>query len=377
MTVRGWCPSLHEPMASGDGLLVRVKPRGGRMSAVAARAVAEAAERYGNGVIELTNRANLQIRGLSSDSAKTFAQVMVMQGMAEADPAAERRRTVIASPLADSILALDMEAMLASDTSLAALPAKFGVVVDAGGPISVANASGDIRVIVRDELATIALDGGEAVTCTPGEAVTVTQRLIHAFLATGTPRMRDLDAATRTIVIASGAKQSRVGALPLDCFAPLAMTPVGPFPGAYAVGLPFGQITAATLRHLADLTGMLHLTPWRAVLLEGVTQPPLSPELITDPTDPRPSIAACPGHPACGQASTTTRADAAWLAATGLTHGRTIHVSGCAKGCAHPGSAAITLVGDSGRYHLVRNGRADAVPTRRGLTIEQAAGELG
>ena len=29
---RGWCPSLYAPMASGDGLLVRVKPPGARLT---------------------------------------------------------------------------------------------------------------------------------------------------------------------------------------------------------------------------------------------------------------------------------------------------------------------------------------------------------
>ena len=37
---RGWCPSLYDPMATGDGLLVRVKPPGARLSAAAARALA-------------------------------------------------------------------------------------------------------------------------------------------------------------------------------------------------------------------------------------------------------------------------------------------------------------------------------------------------
>ena len=60
---RGWCPSLFAPMQSGDGLLLRVKPPGGVLAAEAARALAVAATRYGNGVIELGNRASVQLRG--------------------------------------------------------------------------------------------------------------------------------------------------------------------------------------------------------------------------------------------------------------------------------------------------------------------------
>ena len=34
----------------------------------------------------------------------------------------------------------------------------------------------------------------------------------------------------------------------------------------------------------------------------------------------------------------------------------TIHVSGCAKGCARSMPADLTLVGEGGRYGVVRNG---------------------
>ena len=63
--VRGWCPSAHRPMASGDGLLVRVKPRMGRLSAKSMQTVCQLADRYGNGMIDLTSRGNLQIRGVA------------------------------------------------------------------------------------------------------------------------------------------------------------------------------------------------------------------------------------------------------------------------------------------------------------------------
>ena len=59
---RGWCPSLMRPMPSGDGLLARVHPRLGILSAAQLRALAEAARRYGNGHLDVTARGNLQIR---------------------------------------------------------------------------------------------------------------------------------------------------------------------------------------------------------------------------------------------------------------------------------------------------------------------------
>ena len=40
--IKGWCPSLFEPMAAGDGLLVRVKPR---VAGITRGAVARAGRR--------------------------------------------------------------------------------------------------------------------------------------------------------------------------------------------------------------------------------------------------------------------------------------------------------------------------------------------
>ena len=40
----------------------------------------------------------------------------------------------------------------------------------------------------------------------------------------------------------------------------------------------------------------------------------------------------------------------------------TLHISGCAKGCAHPGPTALTLVGDENGAGLVVDGTAKALP---------------
>ena len=60
--IKGWCPTALRPMLSGDGLVVRVRPHGGQLSAAQASGIADLATCYGNGLIDLTGRANLQIR---------------------------------------------------------------------------------------------------------------------------------------------------------------------------------------------------------------------------------------------------------------------------------------------------------------------------
>ena len=129
--IKGWCPTLLSPMESGDGWLARVKPSAGKLSAAAARLIADAARRHGNGHIDLTSRANLQIRGLTPRSAEQFAETIIGAGLASANPSVEAVRNVMASPLGpddptasfDShALARDIEAMLAGEPALGALP---------------------------------------------------------------------------------------------------------------------------------------------------------------------------------------------------------------------------------------------------------------
>ena len=65
--VKGWCPGALRPMLSGDGLIVRIRPFCGAFSLEQARGLADLARRLGNGHIDLTRRANLQLRGLSDE----------------------------------------------------------------------------------------------------------------------------------------------------------------------------------------------------------------------------------------------------------------------------------------------------------------------
>ena len=90
-------------MPSGDGLLVRVKPFGGRLQAAALAALAEAVAAYGNGVVQLTSRGNLQIRGVH-DVPAAFAQARWSPpGWRTPTQAREARRNVIAVPPAATI----------------------------------------------------------------------------------------------------------------------------------------------------------------------------------------------------------------------------------------------------------------------------------
>jgi precorrin-3B synthase len=85
-----------------------------------------------------------------------------------------------------------------------------------------------------------------------------------------------------------------------------------------------------------------------------------------DARDPRRRIVSCPGAPSCASGLISARALAVELASHLPVSGDgvAVHVSGCAKGCAHSGVAPLTIVGTGKGCGLVRNGTARAALQR-------------
>jgi precorrin-3B synthase len=375
-------------MQSGDGLIVRLRLTNGICTAALAHQIAHWSRQWGNGQIDLTNRANLQLRGLSARHLPALQAALAHASLLDATPAAEAVRNVIAGPLAglDPTAILDtrpiaaaLEHRLTTDPTLHALPGKFGFAIDDGGLFPLDTVPADVRFEAHPGPAfTIHLAGSPTQfgPCAPAAVPDIAAGIAHAFLRhPNTPRMRDLPAEAIGLIPAPASPprttHPHLGAHRLGSIAFL------------GIGLPFGRITADDLASLATQT--LHLTPWRAILIPLPTLSDahalagaLNPEaLILDPNDPRRRIAACPGAPACIQATTPTRRDAATLAARlPLGPGIALHLSGCQKGCAHPAPAPVTLVARNGRYDLIRNGTAASSPTLHGLTPDQAASHL-
>ena len=369
VTIKGWCPSAHRAMQSGDGLVARIRPRGGRMSAAQAVAIAELAERYGNGMIDLTGRANLQVRGLRAQGHEALVAALAELALVDADAGIETQRNILVAPFwregdGTQSLAAELERALA-ERSLG-LPAKFGFAVDCGAARLLAQASADIRIEgSADGGLLVRADGaphGRAVTT--ADAIDLALSLATWFLASGGATGGRGRMAAH---IASGAKlpDALAGdALPAPALAP-------PAPGVNAngalVGIAFGQMQSATLKFLGECATSLRLTPWRMILLEGLHEMPEHDGLVADAGDPLLRIAACTGAPACEAAHSETRALAASLAPHLPARAR-LHVSGCAKGCAHPGVADVTLVATADGFDLIRSGTSRDAPSLRGAS---------
>lgn len=358
VVIRGWCPGALRPMDSGDGWVVRIRPPGGRLDGAQAQAIADAAEAHGNGVIELTGRANLQLRGVTPASHAPLIEALRPHGLIDADARAEGRRNIIVTPFADAEadrLAAELaEALAASDL---ALPAKFGFAVDPGAAPILTRDPADIRIEPGPNLRA---DG--ATRAAPYRGPSDALALARWFLDQGgAPSGRGRMAALTARVLPPGAT--------LPAAPPAAPLRPGPHADGLLVGLEFGQIAPETLRRLGRLAP-LRLTPWRMVLIRGARRLPAIPGLILDPHDPRLRLRACPGAPACPQAQAATRPLARALAPL-IPADAVLHVSGCAKGCGWPRAADVTLTATGAGFDLIRHGRAQDAPALRGLDPDQ------
>jgi precorrin-3B synthase len=376
--IKGWCPSALRPMLSGDGLVVRLRPRGGRLSAEQAAGIAELARRCGNGLIDLTSRANLQIRGVREESHQALVAGLDRLGFIDADQAMEAQRNIVVAPFwseGDDTHALAIELEHALPGRELGLPEKFGFAIDCGASRVLAHAPADIRIERgADGALIVRADGaaaGRAVSKT--EAVDNVLSLAKWFVASGGMR----DRRGRMAAHLAG------GAMLPDALAggsKPASTSAAHNPGIYAsgalVGLAFGQMQSETLAVLAGLKPGLRLTPWRMLLVEALREMPQHDGLVTRADDPLLRVVACTGAPACPEAHAETR-DLAMSLAPHLAPDTCLHISGCAKGCAHRNASDVTLVGTPQGFDLVRNGSPRDVPVRRGLTIADLGAFVG
>ena len=369
--IKGWCPGALRPMLSGDGLVVRLRVPQGRLTPAQARGVAGLAARYGNGMLDLSNRGNLQLRGVDPARHEGLIDALRALALIDVDERTERRRNIMVSPFWQAGDDTDFLCQALSAAAQAhALPdvsAKFGYAVDAGPQPVLQADPADIRFERSAQ--------GQLLLCIEGamrgKPVTRATAVTEAIALAEWVRAQGVTRAARAT--ATGAP------LPAGFDCPRQAGQGTPAPGLYPSGAlvacAFGQMEAETLAALAEL-GPLRLTPWRRVLIEGAPRLPDLAGLITAADDPLLRVVACIGAPGCAQGRGETRGLASRLAAV-VPKGQRLHVSGCAKGCAAPRATDLTLTATAPeRYDLIHDGRADAIPDLRGLTPAAIASHL-
>src|SRR5205807_5215808 len=89
---KGWCPGARRPMQAKDGLLVRLRISGGVVPAATMRGIAQAGRAHGNGLFDLSARANLQMRGVRGESMPLLIETLDGLGLIDENAEAEAVR---------------------------------------------------------------------------------------------------------------------------------------------------------------------------------------------------------------------------------------------------------------------------------------------
>nr|WP_228386146.1 nitrite/sulfite reductase [Streptomyces katsurahamanus] len=92
------CPGALRLHTADDGALARVRVPGGVLAADQADALAAAAEQLGDGVLHLTSRGNVQLRGLGAGCGGELAEALGSAGLLPSRHH-ERVRNIVVSPL--------------------------------------------------------------------------------------------------------------------------------------------------------------------------------------------------------------------------------------------------------------------------------------
>jgi precorrin-3B synthase len=396
---RGVCPGLSVPMPTGDGLLVRLLPTG-TIALAAFAALCSAARAHGNGVVEITARGSIQVRGLNADSAMQFAAAVARLDIAAADGIA-----VLASPLSGlddtevlnaGLLAADLRAALTQSSLATELAPKVSVVIDGGGTLTLDELDADVRLravpINGGAMLRVGVggDGASAIELglvTPARGPEAATRLLELIAQRGrAARARDILATEDVAVFRTAiaglipARRRESGLRGNEREKSDAIGRHRLRGGALAcgIGLAFGHADASLLERLAaaaadaGATGV-RAAPGRVLMTIGLTQQSAPCFVacaerlgfIVRADDPRRRVVACAGAPICPSAYIAARAMAPHIAAIAASHGDrtfTIHISGCAKGCAHQAAAALTVVGTPDGCALVSHGTSRDIP---------------
>lgn len=364
------CPgalSLHEAQ---DGLLARVRVPGGRLTASRLLGLADVAEVHAGAVIELTSRANVQLRGVHAEAVDAFAAAIAELGLL---PSAthERVRNIVATPLAGvdredvgvDALVGELDARLCRTARLARLSGRFLFGIDDGRgdivglqPDAWAAHVGDDRWWVGPTA--VVVGAGEVV----GELLSVADEMVtwHSDVW----RVADLPDGGQSLVARTRSGRGEMSPPSFSATQPptgVVRRPDGT--NSVVAHVPLGRLTPQAARTVASAAATgLRITPWRSVVvpdaadvdavLAGLTGAGLVVGLSLWV-----GVSSCTGRPGCAMALADVRSDAAAAVSSGRVtpHGVTtlpVHWSGCERRCGSPATPHVQVVATGAGYDV-------------------------
>ena len=326
------CPGLFYGTPCQDGYLMRIRTPGGILTDQQGEAIASLAEEWNGETIQVTNRANLQLRSIQPLLPPSALVSLQKLGLAAHNPQVDHLRNIMASPTAgidpqeliDTRPLVDaVHTYIQSSPQLAQLPPKLSIGIDGGGRVGIGTASeipwehryNEIQlsaVLVKQGINSaqpnpslenvylhLSLGGDHQLWDTqvlihPQECIPVITALLkvygdylHQFPhSQKKPRMKHLLQDWGLQDYLQRVNDSLSFPLPIGCHTP---TSLGISPYAYlgvhpqlqaglsyiGIHLSLGQLTVKHLRGLVELcrnfgNGELRLTPWQTIVLPHI-----------------------------------------------------------------------------------------------------------
>ena len=320
------CPGVLRLHDAADGRLARVRLPGGRIDARGLRGVAAVA-RLGNGIIELTSRASLQVRGLPADAGERIAAILNAAGLL---PSAshERVRNILASPVAgrhprsvavtDAVVA-ELDHRLCADPALSRLSGRFLFAVDDGAGL-------------------LGRDADVTLTATGPDRFALGNRKLPAGEAIDAALAMARRAATSPAPEGASRGRLRLGTLrQLDGRVALTVLP------------RLARLSPAHVDALADLSDDVRLSVRRTLTLVDLDPTVVAAtaaalrrlDLIDDDRSGWSGLTACAGLGACAGAERDVRALAAARAEQRTGADAPEHFAACARNCGQPPDAEV------------------------------------
>ena len=360
------CPGALDLHEAADGALARIRTPGGRLTRAQLRALAQAAA-LGNGLVDVTSRANVQVRGLSEAVADELAALLAGAGLLPS-PEHDRARNILASPLAvaetQGVVA-ELDRLLCAEPALAALPGRFLFAVDDGSGLAL-DQRADVALLARPAGCALALAG--RVTSAPGTPRAAIDAAL-AFLAERDREWRIAELRDGAERIAARLGATLAGSVPEGRRIETGVAEQSDGRFAVTALVPLGRLDGPTLDALASLAGELRLSTARTVTVPGVADPaPVQAALgelgfSLSPTSGWVGLTACAGLGACPRARVDVRAAASARAAVRDPRDGAEHWAACERRCGERTRQPVSVAPEGDRVLVRRGEHEQAVAT--------------
>jgi sulfite reductase beta subunit-like hemoprotein len=361
------CPGslvLHEAQ---DGYLARVRLPGGRVTSPQLGVLSQAAE-LGNGLVELTSRANLQVRGLPAAGGPQLAELLARAGLLPS-PAHDRVRNVMASPFGgrhpsarartDAIVE-ELDRRVCDARELTGLSGRFLFAVDDGTGLALARRP-DVSLLAREVNRYQLMLGGEltSLSLPSSEAAAVAVAAARAFLAerqergSGAWRMAELPGGAAAVARRLGTSASGRPGVRAPCRLDPGLLEQADGRLSLTVLVPLGRLEAGDLRGLAGTVTEVRLGPGRTFTVvdlsrsaaEAVRDELRRLGLVIEPDSGWVGLTACSGWGRCPKARLDVSAAASLRAQTRQPGAPAEHWAACERRCGERAEQPVAIAG--------------------------------